>query len=512
MSYELRKSDGNVLGTVGDGIADTSLSSLTFIGKNLSNFGKFQNENFLHLVENFAYNQEPLNKLVGQTWYDTNSYSLKLYTGGSDWVSLAVVDATGTTPTTGRPGYLWFNTTTKQLSVSDGTSYTMIGPERVQGYGVTRLSSTEVLDTNLINHAVIKAIVDGETVGILSTASFFVHSSNAIAGFTTVKRGFNLKYQTNDFPLLGVAHNSNYSSTATHLSGGVRGSIPFQTETSSTVYLGIGNTNTFMYSNGSVPSWVTTSSMSVGYATSATNLSGGAQGSLPYQNAAGKTQYIPLDTAGFVLTAGATRPVWLPLSGLSAGTALTATNASYLLREGNTSVYAAASTGTTGSTIVERDVHGGVWGSNIYATNAYATNAYLTTATAVLFDGVASSAQYADLAEKYLPDAEYEPGTVVVIGGEKEITKSDMGQRAIGVISTNPAYMMNKDLEGGVYVALKGRVPCKVYGNILKGQRLIAGENGAATSPFNGPSPDVFAVALESHEGNDVDVIEVVVL
>jgi len=128
--------------------------------------------------------------------------------------------------------------------------------------------------------------------------------------------------------------------------------------------------------------------------------------------------------------------------------------------------------------------------------------------TANLFDGTATAARYADLAEKYLPDADYEPGTVVVVGGEKEITASSWGQRAIGVISTNPAYMMNKDLEGGVYVALKGRVPVKISGRVKKGDRLIAGNNGLAVAAVPHAN-DVFGIALADSE---TDIVEAVIL
>ena len=131
--------------------------------------------------------------------------------------------------------------------------------------------------------------------------------------------------------------------------------------------------------------------------------------------------------------------------------------------------------------------------------------------SATLFNGKATSAQFADLAEKYLPDAEYEPGTVVAVGGEKEVTASTYGDRALGVISTNPAYMMNKDLEGGVYVALKGRVPCKVIGAVRKGQRLVASNNGCAVAAVPHAN-DVFALALESSDDTGVKVIEVAVL
>ncbi len=131
--------------------------------------------------------------------------------------------------------------------------------------------------------------------------------------------------------------------------------------------------------------------------------------------------------------------------------------------------------------------------------------------TANLFDGTATAARYADLAEKYLPDAEYVPGTVMVIGGEKEVTASSWGQRAIGVISTNPAYMMNKDLEGGVYVALKGRVPCKVVGSVKKGDRLIAGNDGTAVAAVPHAN-DIFAIALETSNDTGIKIVEVLVL
>jgi hypothetical protein len=115
------------------------------------------------------------------------------------------------------------------------------------------------------------------------------------------------------------------------------------------------------------------------------------------------------------------------------------------------------------------------------------------------------------LAEKYLPDADYEVGTVMVVGGEKEVTASSWGQRAIGVISANPAFMMNKDLEGGVYVALKGRVPVKVTGVVKKGQRLIATNGGLAVAGVP-HSSDVFAMALESSDDAGVKTIEAVIL
>jgi hypothetical protein len=131
--------------------------------------------------------------------------------------------------------------------------------------------------------------------------------------------------------------------------------------------------------------------------------------------------------------------------------------------------------------------------------------------TANIFNGTATAARYADLAEKYLADQEYEVGTVVMVGGEKEVTAADVNTRAIGVVSANPAYMMNSELQGGTYIALKGRVPCKVYGAVRKGDRLVAGPRGAAIAA-HGNYANVFAVALESTGSDSIAVIEALVL
>lgn len=97
------------------------------------------------------------------------------------------------------------------------------------------------------------------------------------------------------------------------------------------------------------------------------------------------------------------------------------------------------------------------------------------------------------------------------MGGEKEVTACQWGDRAIGVVSANPAYMMNSELEGGTYIALKGRVPVKVIGTVRKGQRLIASANGTAVAAVPHAN-DVFAIALESSDDSGVKTIEALVL
>lgn len=91
--------------------------------------------------------------------------------------------------------------------------------------------------------------------------------------------------------------------------------------------------------------------------------------------------------------------------------------------------------------------------------------------------GTASSARYADLAEIYTSDKKYIPGTVVVFGGDNEVTVSTASHdpSVAGVVSTNPAYLMNDSVEGAA-VALQGRVPCRVLGPVNKGDRVVSSD------------------------------------
>lgn len=126
--------------------------------------------------------------------------------------------------------------------------------------------------------------------------------------------------------------------------------------------------------------------------------------------------------------------------------------------------------------------------------------------------GTATSAKYADLAEKYLADAEYPVGTVMMVGGDAEVTASKLGYRAIGVVSENPAYMMNSELEGGTYIALKGRVPVRVVGTIRKGNKVIASDDGLGSVEYVAHSSDYFAISLEDSDDTGIKIVECVIL
>lgn len=166
--------------------------------------------------------------------------------------------------------------------------------------------------------------------------------------------------------------------------------------------------------------------------------------------------------------------------------------------------------GISGSTSGE----GQAFTVSVNSTSSNAANTIVFRDGAGVFGGTAVQAQYADLAEKYVPDAHHAPGTVMIFGGDKEVTaaRDYMDRRIAGVVSTNPAYMMNSEQDGGIYIALVGRVPCKVVGKIKKGDMLVSsGAPGVATAEKNPALGSVIGKALENYDSQTVGVIEVVV-
>jgi hypothetical protein len=126
----------------------------------------------------------------------------------------------------------------------------------------------------------------------------------------------------------------------------------------------------------------------------------------------------------------------------------------------------------------------------------------------------ATTAQYADLAEMYASDAEYEPGTVVDFGGTQEITISATpgSDRIAGVVSTDPAHLMNSTQSGDhvIAVALTGRVPTRVTGTVWKGAMMISAGNGHAQACATPTIGTVIGKSLEDFSG-DSGTIHVVV-
>jgi len=131
------------------------------------------------------------------------------------------------------------------------------------------------------------------------------------------------------------------------------------------------------------------------------------------------------------------------------------------------------------------------------------------------FLGRSTAASYADLAENYSTDSDYPSGTVLIFGGEQEVTVTTTSHdtRVAGVVSTNPAYLMNSDASG-VSVALTGRVPCRVQGPVAKGTVLVTSTTPGAAQAIDNTQfkPGcVLGKALEAINTDSIETIEVVV-
>jgi hypothetical protein len=193
--------------------------------------------------------------------------------------------------------------------------------------------------------------------------------------------------------------------------------------------------------------------------------------------------------------------------------------ASYLLVTGTGSSLTALTGANVTGTVANATTVIGATQNNITTLGALTTlstgaNTTLGTITGnwVLSAGSKLQSTYADLAEYYEADVSYEPGTVMEFGGEKEITLATDGTRRVaGVVTTNPAYVMNAMCPGiAVAVALQGRTSVKVRGTIHKGDMLISAGDGFARPDHNPLMGTVIGKALENFEGVE-GVIEVAV-
>ena len=153
------------------------------------------------------------------------------------------------------------------------------------------------------------------------------------------------------------------------------------------------------------------------------------------------------------------------------------------------------------------------------ATNTYnigSSSLLYNTVYATTFSGTATSAKYADLAENYLGDVAYEPGTVLMFGGANEVTATTTKgtTKIAGVVSTNPAHLMNAELAGEFVsaVALQGRVPCKVIGKVEAGDMLVASSLPGYAMVDNFPGVGaVLGKAVGTKQSADQGTVEIVV-
>ena len=543
MPYSIDRYNGTVLTVVEDGTID-STTDIKLIGKNYAGYGEVQNENLVHLLENFSGASAPPRPVSGQLWFDSANKKLKFY-DATKWRTTGGAEIGASTPTGLSTGDFWFDTANDQLYAYNGTEFVLIGPETAPGLGITQLRSRTVVDNASGNHAIIEAIVDDETIYVISADEFTLDSGiNPITGFSVIKKGLTLintgasgvtstdhRYwgtATNSLKLGGVDAANFIQSGALNFTGGATfddvgftvgngndlevyidvdgttgiiknaqsSTIKFQT-TSGTVrtpmtLVGLdilpGATGTSNIGSSSYKYNIVYANSFSGTATQSDTLSvGGVYRSAATSNTANT---IAARDASGDLTAN--QFIGNASTATSATSATTATNANSLLVG---ATYRAAATTASANTVAARDASGDIY--------------------AVVFRGQATSAQYADLAEKYLADADYEIGTVLVVGGDKEVTKSSTTNdtRVAGVVTTNPAYVMNTEQTGiKVCIALAGRVPCKVIGRVKKGDMLTtSATSGYAVKALDPKLGAVIGKALEDKDYGEAGVIQVAV-
>jgi len=130
----------------------------------------------------------------------------------------------------------------------------------------------------------------------------------------------------------------------------------------------------------------------------------------------------------------------------------------------------------------------------------------------------ATTAEYADMAERFHADAEYAPGTIVELGGINEITLAvdELSEKVFGVVSTQPAYLMNGSAGTNAThppIAMSGRVPVNVMGFVTKGDRLVSAGNGLARAATSEEATafNVLGRALESKTDENIGTVEAIV-
>ena len=191
MSYILNRYNGSQLVVLEDSILDNS-TSIGLLGRNYTGYGEVQNENFLHLLENFSNTTSPLRPLSGQLWYNSTTKTLKLY-NGDQWKSAASADVSATAPTTGADGDFWFNSTIKQLNVYQDGQWRVVGPEGLSGYGDTKITAVELTDDNTLKHPALIVKVGGKPEAIFTDIRYTIGPTTPQDGFSQLEQGLNIR-------------------------------------------------------------------------------------------------------------------------------------------------------------------------------------------------------------------------------------------------------------------------------------------------------------------------------
>ena len=473
MAYIINRYNTTPLTVVEDGTIDQT-TDLKLVGKNYAGYGEIQNENFVFLLENFASKNEPPKALMGQIWFDSGTFKLKFY-DGFNWRTTGGSEVAETQPEGLTEGDFWWDSVNRQLYAYDGETFVLIGPQGV-GDDVTQFQSRTIRDTTNVNRPVIVSIVSNEILHIISSVDFTIHP-DIIAdypGFDAIHKGLTLKNTMNG---------NGGQTTTTHRWWG--------TATNSDRLGGYLASDFIRFADASFSSAVSfpdsgiiigdDADLKLRVVNGNQAIIGNEVGyDLFFQVKESSTNNVvmPIRLTGDSLLPGYDFTTGIPLGQLSFG--LPTTSKSVNIGSSTFKFNNMYATNFVGTATVATSVSlstaptGLATATNEAVAHSICARDASGDIRANLFVGKATSAYFADLAEMYVADEDYEPGTVVSIGGTAEITQSKTycDTKVAGVVSTNPAYLMNKDCKG-IAVALKGRVPCKVVGKVKKGNFLV---------------------------------------
>jgi hypothetical protein len=206
MSYLVNKTNGELIATLLDGQTNTSVTSITLIGKQVTGYGELQNENFLHILENFANSVDPIHPIAGQLWWNTASNTMQVYTG-SAWRPVTGFTAATTAPNAPTVGDQWWDTTNDQFKIYAGTDWAVVGPAYSKLDSKTGALVENIYDTGTNKHSVIKLYHNNNVTAIISRDPAFTPNV-AIDGFTTVSPGITFSSNVANIKLHGTATNA----------------------------------------------------------------------------------------------------------------------------------------------------------------------------------------------------------------------------------------------------------------------------------------------------------------
>jgi hypothetical protein len=506
MAYKLNNTFGTLLVTLADGTIDVATTDLTLIGKGYAGFGEKLNENLIKLLENFNNTSAPTNKQQGQMWYDKTNNQINVYTG-SKWKPVGSPTNSATQPTNAVQGDMWFDTTNTQLYVYTGSAWTLIGPTTVAGSGVTQVISEVVSDNTGVNRSILKLVANDAVVGVVSNLAFTPSATETngaaliSAGFATVAQGIQLSSAVASAKFRGTATDSDAL-------GGVAAANFLRSDTDDTttgrlsvqtdngIRLGSGNDITMTLSDDNLTIANTTQDKDIIFTV---NDNGNTTEALRINGASGRIENLRvgnLDVEGTQTIVNTTT--------LSVEDNIIELNRNISSAAGMPNYTGIKVNRGESSSSTEQNLYW-VWdetfaddGTTIYGNAGGAWTAFKSTETdteleaptlvdirANIVHATSTSAQYADLAERYEADCELSVGDVVKLGGHAEITKCDkeLDDAVFGVVSESPAFLMNAQAGNNdthPMVALKGRVFVKIKGTGQAGDRIVSAGNGEA--------------------------------